>query len=118
MLGFGCPVKRSSKGIRDVMGEERVSSTRTPSLTDVDIRWMSVCDASHPAVGVLSSTHALEDGLVEPQLQAGLVEHLPLVAVPGDQTVYLDRLRLADTMAPSLGLEEEAFGHSETLFSS
>lgn len=77
---------------------------------------MSVYDVSHPAVGVLSSTHALEDGLVEPQLQAGLVKHLPLVAVPGDQAVYLDRLRLADTMTPSLGLEEDTFRHSKTLF--
>lgn len=71
---------------------------------------------THPAVGVLSSTHALEDGLVEPQLQTGLVEHFPLVAVPGDQTVDLDRLGLADTMTPGLGLDEDTFRDSETLF--
>lgn len=75
-----------------------------------------MCDASHPTVGVLSSTHALEDGLVEPQLQTGLVEHLPLIAVPGDQTVDLDGLGLADTMTPGLGLQEDAFIESETLF--
>lgn len=68
-----------------------------------------MCVASHPAVGVLSSAHTLQHGLVEPQLQTGLVEHLPLVAVPGDQTVDLDRLRLADTMTSGLGLEEDAF---------
>lgn len=39
---------------------------------------------SHPAVGILSSTHALENSLVKSQLQAGLVKHLPLIAVPGD----------------------------------
>lgn len=64
---------------------------------------------SHPTIGVLSSTHALEDGLVEPQLETGLVEHLPLIAVPGDQTVDLDCLGLADTMTPGLGLKEDTF---------
>lgn len=70
-----------------------------------------MCEASHPTVGILSPTHALEDSLVEPQLQTGLVKHLPLVAVPGDQTVDLDSLGLADTMTPSLGLEDDAFKH-------
>ena len=72
---------------------------------------------SYPTVGVLSAAHALEDGLVEPQLQTGLVEHLPLVAVPGDQAVDLDRLGLADTVTPGLGLEEDAFIRSEKFYS-
>ncbi len=69
---------------------------------------------THPAVGVLSSTHALEDGLVEPQLQTGLVEHFPLVAVSCDQTVDLDCFGLADTMTSGLGLEEGTSRGSET----
>lgn len=68
--------------------------------------------ATHPAVGVLSATHALEDGLVEPELQTGLVKHLPLVAVPGDQAVDLHRLGLADTMTSRLSLVE----NFETIF--
>ena len=63
---------------------------------------------SHPAVAVLSPAHALQNGLIEPQFQTGLVEHLPLVAVPGDQPVDLHRLGLANTMTPGLGLEEDA----------
>lgn len=70
-----------------------------------------MCDASHPTVGILSPTHALEDSLVKPQFQTGLVEHLPLVAVSGDQTVDLDRLGLADTMTASLSLEDDAYRH-------
>lgn len=69
----------------------------------------------HPTVGILSPTHALEHSLVEPELQTGLVEHLPLVAVPGDQAVDLDGLGLADTMTPSLGLEDNAFRRSKVV---
>lgn len=64
---------------------------------------------SHPTVGVLSSTHALEDGLVKPQLQTGLVKHFSLVAVPGDETVDLHRLGLANPMTSCLGLVENRF---------
>lgn len=70
---------------------------------------------SYPTVGILSATHALQHSLVEPQLQTGLVKHLPLVAVPGDQAVDLDRLGLADTVTPCLGLVEEGHTRSETL---
>lgn len=75
-----------------------------------------VCNPSHPTVGVLSPTHALEDSLVEPQFQTGLVEHLPLVAVSGDQTVDLDCLGLTDTMTPSLGLEDNTNRHSTLVY--
>lgn len=65
------------------------------------------CAVSYPAVGVLSAAHALQDGLVQAQLQTGLVEHFPLVAVPGDEAVYLDGLGLANPMAASLGLQDD-----------
>lgn len=68
--------------------------------------------ASYPAVGILPPAHALEDGLVQAQLQTGLVEHLPLVAVPGNQPVDLDRLGLANTMTASLGLEDDTLRRS------
>lgn len=70
---------------------------------------------THPTIGILSSTHALKHGLVEPQLKTGLVKHLPLVAVPGDQTVDLDRLGLANTMTPGLSLDEDTFRKSDML---
>lgn len=76
---------------------------------------LDVCDASYPAVGILAPAHALEHSLVEPQLQTGLVKHLSLVAVSGDQTVDLDRLGLANTVTPRLGLVEDGFTESETL---
>ena len=56
--------------------------------------------------GLLAAAHALQHGAVQTQLQAGLVQHLPLVRVPGDQAVHLDRLGLPDTVASRLGLEE------------
>lgn len=59
------------------------------------------------AVCVLPAAHALQHGLVQAQLQAGLVKHLPLVAVPGDQPVDLHRLGLADAVASSLGLDDK-----------
>lgn len=68
--------------------------------------------ASYPAVGILPPAHALEDGLVQAQLQTGLVEHLPLVAVPGNQPVDLDRLGLANTVTASLGLEDDTLTRS------
>lgn len=71
--------------------------------------------ASYPAVGVLSPAHALEDGLVQAQLQTGLVEHFPLVAIPGNEPVDLDGLGLADTMAPGLGLEDDTLRYSTLL---
>lgn len=66
-----------------------------------------VCDGSYPAVGILSSAHTLKHSFVQAQLQTGLVKHLPLVAVPGDQTVYFDGLGLTDSMTPGLSLEGE-----------
>lgn len=63
--------------------------------------------AAYPAVGVLPAAHALQDGLVQAQLQTGLVEHFPLVAVPGDEAVDLDGLGLANPMAASLGLRDD-----------
>ena len=56
--------------------------------------------------GLLAAAHALQHGAVQTQLQAGLVQHLALVRVPGDQAVHLDCLGLTDTMATRLGLEE------------
>lgn len=69
--------------------------------------------ASYPAVGILSPAHALEDGLVQAQLQTGLVEHFPLIAVPGNQPVDLDRLGLANAMTASLGLQDDTLRHSD-----
>lgn len=66
---------------------------------------MDQCVVSYPAVGVLSAAHALQNGLVKAQLQTGLIEHFPLVAVPGDEAVDLDSLGLANPMAASLGLQ-------------
>lgn len=49
----------------------------------------------------------LKDGFVQPQFQTGLVEHLPLVRVPGDQPVDFHRLALTDPVAASLRLRQE-----------
>ena len=63
---------------------------------------------SHPVdVALLVAAHALQDSPVQPQLQAGLVQHLPLVGVPGDQAVHLDGFGLADAVTPGLGLDVE-----------
>ena len=58
--------------------------------------------------GLLAAAHALQHGAVQTQLQAGLVQHLPLVRVPGDQAVHLHSLVLPDAVAASLSLEAEA----------
>lgn len=73
------------------------------------------CVDTHPTVCILSSTHALKNGLIKPQLQTGLVKHLPLIAVPRNQTVDLDGLGLANTVAPRLRLVNQAIKTSETL---
>lgn len=52
----------------------------------------------------------LEDGFIQAQLQAGLVKHLPLVGVAGDESVDLHRLPLANPMAAGLGLQGSTEG--------
>ena len=66
-----------------------------------------------PVGGVVPPAHALQHSLVQAQLQAGLVKHLPLVGVPGDQPVDLDRLRLANPVAAGLGLERRGAGPTQ-----
>lgn len=62
----------------------------------------------HPIdVSVLVAAHALQDGTVQTEFEARFVQHLPLIRIPGDETVDLDRFRLADTMTPRLGLEKK-----------
>ena len=57
------------------------------------------------AQAVVPSTHALQHGFVQAQLETGPVEHLPLVRVARDQPVHLHRLVLTNPMAASLGLD-------------
>ena len=56
------------------------------------------------AACVLLSVHGLEDGLVEAELEAGPVKHLPFVGVPGDQAVDFHLFLLTDAVAPGHGL--------------
>ncbi|KAF3832328.1 hypothetical protein F7725_025993 [Dissostichus mawsoni] len=53
---------------------------------------------------VIPATHALQHRFVQAQLEAGAIKHLPLVRVPGDQTVHLHCLVLTNPVAASLGL--------------
>lgn len=55
-------------------------------------------------VALFVATHALQHSTIQAKFETGFVQHFPLIGVPGDQTVDLDGLRLADTMAPCLGL--------------
>lgn len=59
--------------------------------------------SSHP-VEASFAVDVLEDGFVQSQLQTGLVEHFPLVRVPGDQPVDFHRFALANPVAACLGL--------------
>lgn len=52
----------------------------------------------------------LQHRLVQTQLQTGLVKHLPLVRVAGDEPVHFHRLPLANPVAASLRLEETHSG--------
>lgn len=52
----------------------------------------------------------LEDGFIQAQLQTGLVKHLPLVGVAGDESVDLHSLPLANPMTASLGLQGNTEG--------
>lgn len=61
---------------------------------------------SYPIGCVLSATHGLQHSFVKAQLEAGLVKHLPLIGVPGDQSVDLHCLALANPVASGLCLRE------------
>lgn len=74
------------------------------------VEHLTVSDhASHPVQASLA-VNVLEDGFVQPQLQAGLVKHLPLIRVPGDQPVDLNRFALTNPVAASLGLASSRSG--------
>lgn len=60
----------------------------------------------HPRDVALASAHGLQHGLVQPQFEAGFIEHLPLVGIPRDEAVDLHRLALPDPVTPRLSLEE------------
>lgn len=60
--------------------------------------------SAHPVEASLA-VYVLEDGLVQAQLQAGLVKHLPLVGVPGDQSVDLHGFALTNPVTPRLSLK-------------
>lgn len=50
------------------------------------------------------SVDILENSFVQAQLQTGLVEHFPLVRIPGDQSVDFHRFALTYPVAACLGL--------------
>lgn len=53
----------------------------------------------------------LKDGLVQAQLQAGLVEHFPLVGIPRDEAIHLHGFTLAYPVTPGLSLGRKE-GHT------
>lgn len=55
-------------------------------------------------VGAALAVDVLQHSLIQAQFQAGLVKHLPLVGVPGDEAIDLHRLALPDPVAASLSL--------------
>lgn len=62
---------------------------------------------SYPVGGIFSSTHRLQHGFIQAQLQTSLVKHFPFVGVSRYQPVDFDRLALPYSVASSLSLEEE-----------
>jgi len=70
---------------------------------------LSLGEGSRPCQRLLSichpSVHALQDSLVQPQLETSSVEHFSLVGVLGHQPVDLHHLLLPDPVAPGLRLQ-------------
>lgn len=63
--------------------------------------------SSYPIGGIFSSTHRLQHGFIQTQLQTSLVKHLPFIGVPCNQPVDFHRFALPYSVASSLSLEEK-----------
>lgn len=62
---------------------------------------------AHPVGSAVPSAHGLQHGLIQTELQARLVEHLPLVRISCNQPVDFHRFALSYSMTSSLSLEEK-----------
>lgn len=60
------------------------------------------------------SVDVLEDSLIQSQLKTGLIEHFPLVRIPGDKPVDFHCFALANAVAACLGLSGSTKKGSET----
>lgn len=69
------------------------------------------CDTH--SIGAALAVDVLENSLVQTQLQAGLVKHLPLIGVPSDEAIHLHCFTLAYpvTSGLSLGRKEGHIHH-------
>lgn len=70
------------------------------------LQWLPLAPLQQPTypIGAALAVNVLQHGFIQAQLQAGLVEHLPLVGVPGDEAIDLHCLALPDPVATSLSL--------------
>lgn len=52
----------------------------------------------------IPTAHRLKYSLIQSQLEASLIKHLPFIGITSDKTVHLHSFALPNSMAPCLGL--------------